>query len=69
MLSASEASAFRFGGKADSSAEFILSLTKGLRMTSSETGAGNPTIFEGEYEAHEIGHCAFETFVFFAPPW
>ena len=33
MLSASEASAFQFRNKADSSAEFILSVTKGLRMT------------------------------------
>ena len=41
MLSASEASAFQLRHKADSSAEFILSVTEGLRMTFKEAHEGD----------------------------
>jgi hypothetical protein len=53
MLSASEASAFQFRNKADSSAEFILSVTKGLRMTFKDRHVGGP-IFQVGHEEHEI---------------
>ena len=53
MLSASEASAFQFRNKADSSEEFILSVTKGLRMTFKDRLVGRPHFFKREHESHE----------------
>jgi hypothetical protein len=66
MLSASEASAFQFRNKADSSEEFILSMTKGLRMTFKDRLVGRPHFFKREHEGHEGRISILLNFVFFA---